>query len=116
MKIIEFETFLGISGSFFFSFFFNKCFVFVSAILAVKEESIQCAVPRTLPVLEEFIPLKKERDDDDEEEDNFRKGKDYRDQKNWMSSVQLWNSDDNHHHSTNYSYDRKRDSKFETKV
>lgn len=74
---------------------------------------MQCAVPKTQPVLEEFIPLKKERD---EEEDNFRKGKDYRDQKNWMSSVQLWNSDDNHHSTDYNSYDRKRDSKFETKV
>ncbi|XP_022148673.1 transcription factor HHO6-like [Momordica charantia] len=86
------------------------------AILAVKEESIQCAAPKTRPVLEEFIPLKKEQDveEEDEEDDGFRKGKEYRDQKNWMSSVQLWNSDGNHH-STDYSYDRKRDSKFETK-
>lgn len=78
------------------------------AILAVKEESMQCAVPKTQPVLEEFIPLKKERDEEDD--DDFKKGKDYRDQKNWMSSVQLWNSD------TDYTYDRKRDSKLETKI
>lgn len=69
---------------------------------------MQCAVPKTQPVLEEFIPLKKERDEEDD--DDFKKGKDYRDQKNWMSSVQLWNSD------TDYTYDRKRDSKLETKV
>ncbi|XP_023007485.1 transcription factor HHO6-like isoform X2 [Cucurbita maxima] len=71
------------------------------AILAVKEEeSMQCSVSRTQPVLEEFKSLKKEFDEQD-----FRNGKNYRDQKNWMRSVQLWNSDDS-----------KRDSKFETKI
>ena len=61
---------------------------------------MQCSVSRTQPVLEEFKSLKKEFDEQD-----FRNGKNYRDQKNWMRSVQLWNSDDS-----------KRDSKFETKV
>ena len=67
--------------------------VCVSAILAVKEESLLCVVPKPQPVLEEFIPMKKECYEEEQE-----------DQKNWMSSVQLWKSD------------RKRDSKFETKV
>ncbi|XP_022944425.1 transcription factor HHO6-like [Cucurbita moschata] len=62
------------------------------AILAVKEESLLCVVPKPQPVLEEFIPMKKECYEEEQE-----------DQKNWMSSVQLWKSD------------RKRDSKFETK-
>ena len=74
-----------------------------SAILAVKDEKMQCAVPKTKPVLEEFIPLKKEQEEDDG--DDSKKGNDYRDQKNWMSSVQLWNSDDNHH--SNYKLETK---------
>ncbi|KAA0046009.1 myb family transcription factor EFM-like [Cucumis melo var. makuwa] len=77
------------------------------AILAVKDEKMQCAVLKTKPVLEEFIPLKKEQEEDDD--DDSKKGNDCRDQKNWMSSVQLWNSDDNHH--SNYKLETKRNEK-----
>lgn len=78
------------------------------AIRALKEESIQCAAPNEVqPLLEEFIPLKK---DCDRSEEN-KKEKDYRDKKNWMSSFQLWNSDD--HLSTDCT---KHSSKSETKV
>ncbi|KAK7252059.1 hypothetical protein RIF29_35764 [Crotalaria pallida] len=59
------------------------------AILVLKEESEKWRSYKTQPVLEEFIPLKKECDDEDEGNDN--KDKECRDKKNWMSSVQLWN-------------------------
>ncbi|KAE8008969.1 hypothetical protein FH972_005427 [Carpinus fangiana] len=64
----------------------------IDAIRHLKdEESIQCTSKNEVqPVLEEFIPLKK---DCDRNEEN-KKEKDHRDKKNWMSSVQLWNTDD----------------------
>lgn len=62
------------------------------ATRALKEESVQCSAPNEVqPVLEEFIPLKKDCDKNEENKNE----KDYRDKKNWMSSVQLWNTDDN---------------------
>ncbi|KAG6709625.1 hypothetical protein I3843_06G134700 [Carya illinoinensis] len=61
------------------------------AIRALKEESIQRITPKEVqPVLEEFIPLKKGCDRNVENKTE----KDCRDKKNWMSSVQLWNTDD----------------------
>lgn len=63
-----------------------------AATRALKEESVQCSAPNEVqPVLEEFIPLKKDCDKNEENKNE----KDYRDKKNWMSSVQLWNTDDN---------------------
>ena len=59
------------------------------------------------PVLEEFIPLKKDCDEDG----GIKKEKDCKDKKNWMSSVQLWNSDD----SANHIHDKKQESKSEIK-
>ncbi|KAL8060529.1 hypothetical protein ABFX02_02G030500 [Erythranthe guttata] len=51
------------------------------------------------PVLEEFIPLKKistdEKDDDKVEGNNKEKDVSSKEKMNWMSSVQLWNSDTN---------------------
>ncbi|WCJ33773.1 myb-like transcription factor family protein [Euphorbia peplus] len=77
------------------------------AIECLKVESMKCAaVSNSRPVLEEFIPLKKncrdDDNDDDEDQTNVlsRKEKDCRDKKNWMSSVQLWNTND-HLPSTN---------------
>ncbi|XP_023530102.1 transcription factor HHO6-like [Cucurbita pepo subsp. pepo] len=63
------------------------------AILALKGSSLQCvssscSSPKTKPVLEEFISLNKDSPNDNE------KKQDCRDKKEWMSSVQLWNSDD----------------------
>lgn len=61
------------------------------------------------PVLEEFIPLKKDCD----EEGKIKKEKDCKDKKNWMSSVQLWNNDDSS--STDHFHDKKQESKSEIK-
>ena len=52
------------------------------------------------PVLEEFIPLNNKNENNHSEEDGdlmkTKKEKDSnnKDKKNWMSSVQLWNTDD----------------------
>lgn len=64
----------------------------------MREELYKSNVKPVLkPVLEEFIPLKKNcYDDDEEEEDRGRTRKeDCIDKKNWLSSAQLWNSSDN---------------------
>lgn len=71
------------------------------AILVLKEESMQCAraSKKVQPVLEEFIPLKNNNsEDDDEDVRPIKKEKDSSkdNKKNWMSSVQLWNTDYNH--------------------
>lgn len=60
------------------------------AILALKEESEKCMSRKSQPVLEEFIPLKKECDQDEENNDKDKECRDNK--KNWMSSVQLWNT------------------------
>ncbi|KAK9988274.1 hypothetical protein SO802_028513 [Lithocarpus litseifolius] len=67
------------------------CMILLNDAISVLKESMQCTVPNEVqPVLEEFIPLKK---DCDQNEEN-KKEKDYKDKKNWMSSVQLWNTED----------------------
>lgn len=64
-----------------------------------KEELAQCHhKPNAEPVLEEFIPLKKScSDEKDDDKVEGRKENDIssRDKMNWMSSVQLWNSNNN---------------------
>lgn len=75
---------------------------------------MQCAAPSAEPVLEEFIPLKKDCDEENEGPNSNRKEKDSRDKKNWMSSVQLWNTDDCP--NADYTYDPKQTSKAEAKV
>ncbi|MBA0875556.1 hypothetical protein Goshw_007920 [Gossypium schwendimanii] len=79
------------------------------AILALKEESTQCVRRRNVePVLEEFIPLKNNQkennnhseEEEEEEEDDSKK--------NWMSSVQLWNTDDDDYSSIDDKLDTKR--------
>lgn len=76
-----------------------------AAIMALKEELYKSNVK---PVLEEFIPLKKNSDDDDndDDEDEDRGGtrkEDCIDKKNWMSSVQLWNASDNPSSKTDFT-------------
>lgn len=78
-------------------------------------ESEQCAAPTSAqPVLEEFIPLKKDKDEDDEKLELNKGADDSRDKKNWMSSVQLWNADDSS--PAVHSPDRKQELKLETTV
>ncbi|XP_039047839.1 transcription factor HHO6-like [Hibiscus syriacus] len=67
------------------------------AILALKEESMQCVGRRVELVLEEFMPLKE--NNHSEEDSNKKNDNDFncnKDKKNWMSSVQLWNTDDDY--------------------
>ncbi|XAR72872.1 hypothetical protein NMG60_11019655 [Bertholletia excelsa] len=74
------------------------------AIVTLKEEQMQCRRRNAEPVLEEFIPLKKNTDDDDERS-KVKKEKENKDKMNWMRSVQLWNSDFHKNNS-----DRKQNS------
>ncbi|POO03062.1 GARP transcription factor [Trema orientale] len=85
------------------------------AILALKEESAQCGALNAQPVLEEFIPLKKDCEEHEEITKNNKNEKDSRDKKNWMSSVQLWNTDD-FPTSDITTKDLKQNSKTQTKI
>lgn len=65
-----------------------------AAIVALKEEIMQCNKSNDKTVLKEFIPYKKgcyEVETDKESEDK----------KNWMSSVQLWNHCETHNSKFN---------------
>ncbi|KAB2634408.1 hypothetical protein D8674_038271 [Pyrus ussuriensis x Pyrus communis] len=86
-------------------------------IRALKEEAMQCTAPDIQPVLEEFIPLKNDCDKNKGgSSNNNKKEKDSRDKKNWMSSVQLWNTDNYQQHpSSDFPYDRKRVSEIDSK-
>lgn len=64
------------------------CECLYAAILTLKEESAKFRTPISQPVLEEFIPLKRECEQKEED----KKEKECKDKKNWMSSVQLWNN------------------------
>jgi hypothetical protein len=97
-------------------------FLFIAAISVLKEELEKCRTQNSVPVLEEFIPLKKEIDQSQENnnrENNNNNNNECRDKKNWMSSVQLWNNNtttnnnvvvvDHDKHNNNHN-------KLETKV
>ncbi|XP_031129766.1 transcription factor HHO5-like [Ipomoea triloba] len=72
------------------------CMLLVNdAIVALKEEAVQCRRSRMEPVLEEFIPLKKSSDDD-EDKIETRRERGSREKVDWMNSVQLWSSGNNH--------------------
>lgn len=76
------------------------CMLLLSdAIIALKEETSKSNVK---PILEEFIPLKKNSDEDEIDREETRKV-DFVDKKNWMSSVQLWNSSDNQSSKADFS-------------
>lgn len=86
------------------------CFFVCVAILFLKEELKRFRRhDDSQPVLEEFIPLRKECDQKEESETE----KECRDKKNWMSSVQLWHADNDNDHPTR---DQKEHYKSETKV
>ncbi|XVE66886.1 hypothetical protein DITRI_Ditri08aG0115900 [Diplodiscus trichospermus] len=95
------------------------------AIVALKEESMQCRARNVEPVLEEFIPLKNNKEENNHSEEDSalmetKKEKDSdnnncnsnKDKKNWMSSVQLWNTDDGDYHSTDHKVDSKRNDEY----
>ncbi|KAK7310393.1 hypothetical protein RJT34_07873 [Clitoria ternatea] len=76
------------------------------AISALKMESAKCRAHKSESVLEEFIPLKKEYDHMEEiEKENERRDN----KKNWMSSVQLWNT----HNNINHNCDKKQNKNNE---
>ncbi|WVZ24767.1 hypothetical protein V8G54_003311, partial [Vigna mungo] len=63
------------------------------AISLLKTESQKCRPRDSSPVLEEFIPLKKEYDRNEGNNSNDNDmDNECRDKKNWLSSVQLWNN------------------------
>ncbi|CAL1372507.1 unnamed protein product [Linum trigynum] len=87
------------------------------AIIVVKESIQRCASSKQPPVLEEFIPLKRScEEDEDERKDNSRikndKDSSSKDKKNWMSSVQLWSSDD--HATATACTDAKQNLRLES--
>ena len=81
-----------------------------AAILAVKEESTKCRPANSQPVLEEFIPLRKECDQKEE----IKMEKECKDKKNWMSSVQLWST--SNYPPTNNAYEQTDHFNVENKV
>ncbi|KAL2347848.1 hypothetical protein Fmac_001848 [Flemingia macrophylla] len=83
-------------------------FLLNDAISALKAESTNCREQRTEPVLKEFIPLKKGCDHMEE-----REKEECRDKRNWMSSFQLWNTNDNNNNP--YDYDKRQNCILENK-
>ncbi|CAJ1939386.1 unnamed protein product [Sphenostylis stenocarpa] len=82
------------------------------AISVLKAESHKCRPRDSPPVLEEFIPLKKELDQD-EKNDDHDKDNECRDKRNWLSSVQLWNNTTT---NNNASGGKQQLHKLESKV
>ncbi|XP_073041405.1 transcription factor HHO2-like [Primulina eburnea] len=84
------------------------------AMVMMKEELAQFKKPKAVPVLKEFIPLKRtadEKDDTNEisKENDVNSG----DKMNWMSSVQLCNSIDQNHHPNSCSGNNKQTLKLD---
>ncbi|KAK7407730.1 hypothetical protein VNO78_09771 [Psophocarpus tetragonolobus] len=87
-------------------------FLLNHAISALKVESAKCRAYKSEPVLEEFIPLKKECHQREESE----KEKEWWDKKNWMSSFQLWNNDDKADNGNSaYECQKKQNYRVENK-
>ncbi|XP_076949101.1 transcription factor HHO2-like [Bidens hawaiensis] len=65
------------------------------AIVALKEESMVFKKTSNCePVLEEFIPIKKSFDEDEQVDMMIKESGGAGDKKNWLSSTQLWNAND----------------------
>ncbi|XP_052725774.1 transcription factor HHO2 isoform X2 [Vigna angularis] len=79
-------------------------FLLNDAISALKEELAKCRAFKAEPVLEEFIPLKREYE---EKEDN-EKEEECRNKNDWVSSFQLWNTEDE-------AYNRSKACRLEQK-
>lgn len=81
---------------------------FAAAIATMKDEIMQCKNSNPEPILEEFMPLKKSSPDEKDEKTDDVKETDIvnrREKMNWMSSVQLWNSDSNNKKVTEVATD-----------
>nr|DAD40522.1 TPA_asm: hypothetical protein HUJ06_014845 [Nelumbo nucifera] len=79
------------------------------AIITLKEHAMQCTTSDVRPVMEEFIPLKRNSDEDGAP----KKENDCRDKKNWMSTAQLWSS--NGYSNKDNCYDRNKKSTVDRK-
>jgi len=75
----------------------------VTAISALNEELAKIRTFKSEPVLEEFIPLKTLKREYEEKEDSEKEEK-YRDKNDWVSSFQLWNTEDEAHCNRNNAY------------
>lgn len=71
---------------------------FIAAIAAIKDEIMQCKKSNSKPILEEFIPLKVNSSDEKIEVAKEKEIVMSKEKMSWMSSVQLWNSDDQANH------------------
>jgi len=104
----------------FFLLIHTLLFLFLSAtaISLLKTESQKCRPRDCPPVLEEFIPLKKERDQNEGNNYNHNDmDNECRDKKNWLSSVQLWNnSTTNNNASDRKQHHQQQLHKLENKV
>ncbi|KAL8553310.1 hypothetical protein ACS0TY_001835 [Phlomoides rotata] len=78
-------------------------FLLDDAIATIEEEIMLCKKSNPKPILEEFIPLKIKSPDVKIEAPNEKEITNSKEKMSWMSSVQLWNSDDhlNHIHTAN---------------
>ncbi|XP_058190477.1 transcription factor HHO6 [Rhododendron vialii] len=79
------------------------------AIETLKEQSTQCRTRDVEPILEEFIPLMKNCDQDEMSEVKTEKDKE---KMNWMSSVQLWNTNDCKNVDSKYDHKQNSVPKF----
>ncbi|KAK7348961.1 hypothetical protein VNO80_23760 [Phaseolus coccineus] len=75
-------------------------FLLNDAISALKVELAKCRTFKSEPVLEEFIPLKREYD----EKEDSEKEEECRDKNDWVSSFQLWNTDDDEAYNRSNAY------------
>ncbi|XP_027908770.1 myb family transcription factor EFM-like isoform X2 [Vigna unguiculata] len=78
-------------------------FLLNDAISALNEELAKIRTFKSEPVLEEFIPLKTLKREYEEKEDSEKEEK-YRDKNDWVSSFQLWNTEDEAHCNRNNAY------------
>uniref|UniRef100_A0A2P2JI18 Uncharacterized protein MANES_12G093900 n=1 Tax=Rhizophora mucronata TaxID=61149 RepID=A0A2P2JI18_RHIMU len=75
------------------------------AVARLKEEAMQCNEINDRALIHKILPLKRNSDEDE----RVKLGIDASDKKNWMSSVQLWNT--NNINSDCQKQDSKSDSK-----
>ncbi|KAI3769839.1 hypothetical protein L6452_00953 [Arctium lappa] len=87
------------------------------AIVALKEVSMVLKKSSNAePVLEEFIPLKNSCDDDDDAKVEIIIKKDSGDKKNWLSSTQLWNTNENTVQKPNATIKKRGEEEYHGKA
>ncbi|KAK9129619.1 hypothetical protein Sjap_010106 [Stephania japonica] len=84
------------------------------AIAALREEAMQCGKPR--PVTEEFLHVIRDSDDENVLVEKEMSGGDVREnKKDWLSSVQLWNSNNGCNSSSNNNNNNNKHKSGEIK-